>query len=159
MKLKNTDLFGSTDEGYNKSQSSYWSKQARTDPRCIVQPSSAGRVADVVKTLVDNKCLFAIRSGGHNPFPDNNINSTGVTIDLTELKTVSYSNDTGTGPVASIGPGARWGQVYDYLSPKNVSVPGGRAATVGVGGLTLGGESLCIIRVPTLLHLRSCSGQ
>lgn len=53
---------------------------------------------------------------------------------------ISLAQTAGSGYTVSIGPGARWGQVYDYLAAKGVSVPGGRAASVGVGGLTLGGE-------------------
>ncbi|KAF3031992.1 hypothetical protein E8E11_002612, partial [Didymella keratinophila] len=37
------------------------------------------------------------------------------------------------------GPGNRWHDVYSYLEPYRLTVIGGRAATVGVGGLTLGG--------------------
>lgn len=92
-------------------------------------------------TLVKNACQFAIRSGGHNPFPDNNIAAPGVTIDLSKLNGIAVApSETSGGSVAQIGPGARWGQVYDYLAPKGLTVGGGRAATVGVGGLTLGGN-------------------
>jgi len=38
-----------------------------------------------------------------------------------------------------VGPGATWQMVYEALEPFNVSVVGGRAGNVGVGGLTLGG--------------------
>ena len=92
----------------------------------------------MTNTLVKNSCLFAIRSGGHNPFPDNNIQAPGITVDLSRLNAVSLNTDNG-GHTASIGPGARWGDVYDYLTPKGFMVPGGRAADVGVGGLTIGG--------------------
>jgi FAD/FMN-containing dehydrogenase len=41
--------------------------------------------------------------------------------------------------IVSVGPGARWGKVYEYLDPYNVTVIGGRFPHVGVGGLMLGG--------------------
>ncbi|KAL3460314.1 hypothetical protein BJX64DRAFT_290313 [Aspergillus heterothallicus] len=41
--------------------------------------------------------------------------------------------------IVSIGPGTTWSEVYSLLDPLNLSVPGGRAGQVGVGGLTLGG--------------------
>ena len=41
--------------------------------------------------------------------------------------------------VASIGPGARWVDVYNFLDPLGVMVTGGRSGTVGVGGLITGG--------------------
>lgn len=38
-----------------------------------------------------------------------------------------------------MGVGASWGDVYAFLDPLGLSVAGGRAAQVGVGGLTIGG--------------------
>ena len=52
------------------------------------------------------------------------------------MNTTTLSADNKT---ASIGPGARWGDVYRVLSPLGYGVPGGRASTVGVAGLTTGG--------------------
>lgn len=124
--------------GYEASLTSYWSLQARTNPSCIATPSSSRQVSLITNVLVKNSCPFAIRSGGHNPFPNNNIEGPGITIDLSRLNAVSLKTGN-TGSTASIGPGARWGEVYDYLTPKGVMVTGGRAATVGVGGLVLGG--------------------
>ena len=128
------------DPGYKTSIESYWSLQSRISPSCIVSPASAKEVSDITKTLVPISCPFAIRSGGHNPFPNNNI-APGVTIDLQRLSqvTVSPSAFDASGKVAAIGPGARWKNVYDTLTPAGLAVPGGRAASVGVGGLVLGG--------------------
>lgn len=39
----------------------------------------------------------------------------------------------------SVETGRVWSEVYEYLTPKNVSVVGGRVSDIGVGGLTLGG--------------------
>ncbi|CAJ2503970.1 Uu.00g113640.m01.CDS01 [Anthostomella pinea] len=41
--------------------------------------------------------------------------------------------------IASIDGGALWKNVYSDLEPYGVTAPGGRTATVGVGGFTLGG--------------------
>lgn len=41
--------------------------------------------------------------------------------------------------VASIGAGALWKDVYTALEEYNVTAPGGRTATVGVGGYMLAG--------------------
>ena len=46
--------------------------------------------------------------------------------------------DYTTGTV-EVGAGLTWGQVYAALEPTGVNVVGGRAAIVGVAGLTLGG--------------------
>lgn len=44
-----------------------------------------------------------------------------------------------TTKIASVTPGAHWQSVYDTLSPLGVTVAGGRAGTVGVGGFISGG--------------------
>jgi FAD/FMN-containing dehydrogenase len=38
-----------------------------------------------------------------------------------------------------IGAGLKWAQVYDFLEPHGLAVPGGRTASVGVGGFLLHG--------------------
>lgn len=60
----------------------------------------------------------------------------GVAIDLSALNKIDVSTDRAT---ASVGPGARWGNVYETLEPMNLAVVGGRVSDVGVGGLILGG--------------------
>jgi len=52
------------------------------------------------------------------------------------LTKLSLSEDQST---VAIGVGNRWGAVYNYLQPYNLTVTGGRIGTVGVGGLVLGG--------------------
>lgn len=41
--------------------------------------------------------------------------------------------------IASIGTGARWGDVYTTLEAEGAMVTGGRVSHVGIGGLLLGG--------------------
>ncbi|ORY13312.1 hypothetical protein BCR34DRAFT_481290, partial [Clohesyomyces aquaticus] len=57
-------------------------------------------------------------------------------IDLSRLNTTSISTDH---QIASVGLGAHWGEVFNYLDPFNVTVLGIRIPRVGVGGLILGG--------------------
>lgn len=61
----------------------------------------------------------------------------GVTIDLSQMSRIKVSKDR---KIVSVGAGARWQDVYARLDPMNLSVVGGRAGTVGVAGLTLGGK-------------------
>lgn len=60
----------------------------------------------------------------------------GVTIDLSSLNDLCLSDDLKT---ISAGAGATWGEIYNLLDPMGLSVAGGRAGQVGVGGLTVGG--------------------
>lgn len=80
---------------------------------------------------------IAIRSGGHNSGGANNIDN-GVTIDLVHLNEATYDKTTN---LASIGPGAKWMDVYAKLAKDDVLVTGGRDGDVGVGGFLLGGGS------------------
>lgn len=61
----------------------------------------------------------------------------GVTISLRRMNQIAMKADE---TIVSVGGGATWGEVYKYLDPLGVAVPGGRVANVGVGGLTIGGE-------------------
>tara|TARA_R110002003_G_scaffold70_12_gene6400 strand:+ start:5327 stop:5653 length:327 start_codon:yes stop_codon:yes gene_type:complete len=65
-----------------------------------------------------------------------NINSTGMQISSSNLMTLELSEDKQT---MSIGPGPRWGDVFEYLDGTNLTVVGGRLPPVGVPGLLLGG--------------------
>lgn len=80
---------------------------------------------------------FSVRSGGHSPNPGwSSINDTGILIDLQKMNRLTLSSDSA---VVSLGPGLRWGDVYNALDPYGVSVIGGRIPHVGVAGLILGG--------------------
>lgn len=52
------------------------------------------------------------------------------------MNATTYNPET---QVASIQPGSIWQGVYETLDPWNVTVPGGRAASVGVAGFLSGG--------------------
>lgn len=60
----------------------------------------------------------------------------GVTVDLRKMRQTTLSADKKT---ASVGPGAKWGEVYSVLDALGYAIPGGRTSDVGVAGLVLGG--------------------
>lgn len=60
----------------------------------------------------------------------------GVLISTEKLNILRLSKDKKT---AQVGPGLRWGAVYDWISSYNLGVLGGRYDPVGVPGLLLGG--------------------
>ncbi|PGH12794.1 hypothetical protein AJ79_04018 [Helicocarpus griseus UAMH5409] len=135
---------------YEASVGSHWSIAARIRPTCILQPETTQDVSLAVSTLVkptsSMPCQFAVRSGGHITWAGAASIQDGVTIDLSLMSAVTYNKAVDT---VSIGPGARWGQVYDTLDKIGVSVAGCRAASVGVGGLILsaGGNSFYAGRI------------
>ena len=83
-----------------------------------------------------NAIKFVVRSGGHTTWPGASSIDGGVTIDLRSLNQVTVHEDRGE---VTVGAGGTWADVYDALSPKGLTIPGGRVADVGVGGLVLGG--------------------
>lgn len=114
----------------------YWSAiQSEVDPHCIFIAPDAEAVPVVVLTSRLTQCPFAIKSGGHAAFPASSIEG-GITVSLENLKNVTVSADKKT---AVVQPGNVWVDVYKALTPHDVTVAGGRVATVGTGGLTLGG--------------------
>jgi FAD/FMN-containing dehydrogenase len=117
---------------------SYWSLQeANLSPTCIVVPETPQDVSEAVSILSTVEgCHFAIKGQSHAPAAGfANINC-GITIDMTQLSSVTVNTDH---TVASVGAGASWLDVYLYLDKLGLAVAGGRNGAVGVGGLTLGG--------------------
>ncbi|GKZ93671.1 CAZyme family AA7 [Aspergillus niger] len=147
---------------YEASQGSYFAQQnSALQPSCVVFPDSADEVSNIITSILAISsgvpdyekagCQFAIRSGGHNSFGGASNIHNGVTIDLRALNTIQVQeapteNDEDESAqnkeaqhTVFVGAGATWGEVYALLDPLGLSVAGGRAAQVGVGGLTLGG--------------------
>ncbi|KAI9868557.1 MAG: hypothetical protein M1830_005645 [Pleopsidium flavum] len=118
----------------------HWSRAAQLTPSCFVEPHSAVEVARAVTALVNtnktHQCHFAVRSGGHTTWAGAANIEDGVTIDLSMMNSTTYYAKNNT---AAVLPGARWKSVYSYLDAYGVAVAGGRASTVGVAGLVLGG--------------------
>lgn len=134
-------------EAYDSSLLSYFSLQeSQIRPLCIVSPTTTEDVSKTIGALSSSSvgteakdeatCQFAIRSGGHAGFAGAANAAGGVTIDLRGLDSIKVSDDR---MVASIGVGAIWKDVYSKLDALNLSVAGGRAGPVGVGGLVTGG--------------------
>ncbi|RYP31763.1 hypothetical protein DL767_005583 [Monosporascus sp. MG133] len=117
--------------------SEFWSaQQSETFPACLFRPSSSEEAAAAILLARLTQCEFAVKSGGHASFAGASNRRDGLTIDLASLNEVTVNEDR---RVASIGSGNRWYDVYSALEPENLTVVGGRVASVGVGGLTLGG--------------------
>lgn len=124
------------DPDYDAREDSYWSNSAKLKPACIVRPRSAEEVATAVKALVAAGQKFAVRSGGHTNWAGANNIAGGVTVDLSLLNATAFDAASET---ATIGPGARWREVYAELHKHGRVVAGGREGNVGVAGLLLGG--------------------
>ena len=120
---------------YTAELDTYYSANAAQPAWCMVLPESTADVQATVKILTQEQCPFGVKSGGHSAWKGSNGIANGVTVDLGYMNTTSYNQDTG---IVSIQPGARWGSVYEFVDPYNVTVVGARTSVVGVGGFTTG---------------------
>jgi FAD/FMN-containing dehydrogenase len=101
-------------------------------PQAIVSCASAQDVSQAISFAGRNGLDMAMWSGGHS-FAGHS-STRGVLIDVGPMRTVSVSGD-----VATVGAGARLGDVYEALQEHGLCIPAGTCPDVGVAGLTLGG--------------------
>jgi FAD/FMN-containing dehydrogenase len=103
----------------------YWSQQQlNVKPRCTFIPTTALDVSTLILLSRLTLCPFAVKSGGHAAFPASSIEG-GITVDLVQMNKLILSTDRET---VAVGPGNRWKDVYDYLTPYNLAVVGGRVS-------------------------------
>lgn len=131
-------VYYSGSSGYSSEQSNYWNSGLRQlNPACIVRPTSAAEVQEVVYVLKNYpNANYAVKSGGHDPNPGHSAIDGGVLISLFDMAGASYDSKSG---LAYVKPGGRWSDVIADLAPSGVAVTGGRLGIVGVGGYITGG--------------------
>ncbi|KAI8245332.1 putative FAD-linked oxidoreductase [Colletotrichum sp. SAR 10_96] len=79
---------------------------------------------------------FAVRGGGHTAIPGANSTDGDVLIVFSNMTRLELSAERSH---VQLGPGLRWGEIYNALEPYDLTVAGGRVAPVGVPGLLLAG--------------------
>lgn len=104
-------------------------------PVAVIRPKTAADVAAVINFAKTTELELAVRSGGHSTAGHSGTDG-GLVIDLRDLNEIDI--DTGNMTVWA-GAGLTAGEVSRALEQHNVIVGFGDAATVGIGGLTLGG--------------------
>lgn len=128
---------GSGSELYKARIESFWSRTAQKKPHSIVHPRNREDVVKIVTALAAvPDCPFAVRSGGHITWGASNTDG-GILVDLAlHMHGATVHKDRG---VVSLLPGTRWSEAYGDIAAENVSIAGGRTASVGVSGLLTGG--------------------
>ena len=101
-------------------------------PAAIVRCAGPEDVAAALAFARSAGLPVAVRSGGHC-FAGRST-SEGVVLDVSPLGAVAVAGER-----ATIGAGARLGDVYDALDAHGLTIPAGCGPTVGIAGLTLGG--------------------
>ncbi|KAF1978807.1 FAD-binding domain-containing protein [Bimuria novae-zelandiae CBS 107.79] len=106
-----------------------------SDASGTFKPTSALEISTLVLLSRLTQCPFAVKGGGHAAFKGASSIDGGITVSLERLNKVQALSNG----VASVGAGSHWYDVYTTLEKFNLAVVGGRASSVGVSGLTLGG--------------------
>src|SRR6266566_3692240 len=101
-------------------------------PAAVVRCATPADVGATVRLARRAGLPMATRSGGHC-FAGHS-STRGVVIDVTPMRSVSVE-----GGVATVGAGARLGELYDSLAALGRTIPAGCGPSVGIAGLTLGG--------------------
>jgi FAD/FMN-containing dehydrogenase len=101
-------------------------------PVAMVSCATPQDISETIAFTSRHDLQTAARSGGHS-FAGHS-STRGVVIDVTSMNAVSVSGD-----VATVGAGARLGEVYDALQEHGLAIPAGTCPPVGVAGQTLGG--------------------
>jgi FAD/FMN-containing dehydrogenase len=101
-------------------------------PEAIVSCTTPQDVSEALSFGTRNALDIAVRSGGHS-FAGSSV-TRGLLVDVAPMRSVSVADD-----VATIGAGARLGEVYGALQDHDLAIPAGTCPDVGVAGLTLGG--------------------
>ena len=119
--------------GYNGARVVFNTRWDGVKPPAVVQARDTADVRAVVRWADRFDVPLVARSGGHG-YSGNSTSQTAVVVDLDALDAVRFDDG-----IATLGPGARLGDVYRRLAAKGVTIPAGSCPTVGVGGLVLGG--------------------
>jgi FAD/FMN-containing dehydrogenase len=92
-------------------------------------------VVRAVKVARQRGLPIAVRSGGHSMAGFSTTDG-GLLVDLSLMDSLSIDPDR---RVATVEPGLTWGAYSERANSYGLATPAGDNATVGVGGLTLGG--------------------
>jgi FAD/FMN-containing dehydrogenase len=118
---------------YDTSTRSYFFRDSRENPRCVVAATSSEDVAQAIKIMTAQPSVnFSVKRGGHSPNEGASNTNDGVTIDLGGMKSISPLE--GKWDIISIGAGAKAIDAYRVLDPHNRTVIGRRVASIGFGG-------------------------
>jgi FAD/FMN-containing dehydrogenase len=130
-----------------------WSGSIDRYPAAIVRCADAEDVRIAVNFAREQKMTLSVRSGGHS-IAGHSTNDGGLAIDLANLRKITIDPVNQT---ARLEPGLTWGEVANTLQPFGLAMTAGDVASVGVGGLLLGGGIGWMVRAYglTIDNLRS----
>jgi len=104
-------------------------------PEAIVRAANARDVAEAVRFARSEGRPIAVRSGGHSVAGQNMVDD-ALVVDLAGMRRVSIDPARAT---ARVAPGANSGELMAAAHAYGLALSTGDTATVGIGGLTVGG--------------------
>jgi len=130
-----------------------WNGSYDCYPAIIVRCADAEDVRAAIAFAREQDLAVSVRSGGHSMVAYGT-NNGGIVIDLSAMKAIHVDP---VQRIARLEPGLTWGEVANTLQPYGLALTSGDTATVGVGGLLLGGGIGWMVRKYglTLDHLRA----
>jgi FAD/FMN-containing dehydrogenase len=123
---KGDAMYESLRHGFNKRIDKF--------PAVIALCQNTQGVSEAVKYAIQNRWPIAVKSGGHC-MEGFSCNNGGMVINLSAMNKLSWADNE----TLRTGPGSKFSDLYDFILPKGRIIPGGSCASVGIGGLTLGG--------------------
>jgi FAD/FMN-containing dehydrogenase len=127
-------LIDRDDPGYEEARA-VWNAMIEKRPALIARCASPADVKRSLDFASSHGLLFSVRGAGHN-IAGSALCDGGLTIDLSEMRSVDVDLDSAT---ARVEPGATLGDVDAATLPHGLAVPVGINSTTGIAGLTLGG--------------------
>jgi FAD/FMN-containing dehydrogenase len=122
------------DEGYEAARV-IWNGSVQQRPALIVRPLFELDVITAVRFAREHGLPLAVRSGAHS-FPGFSSVEGGVVVDFSLMKALDIDP---VRRVARAQPGLTWGEYAQAANEYGLATTSGDVATVGIGGLTLGG--------------------
>ena len=104
-------------------------------PALIARAADAADVIRAVTFARDHQLPLAVRSGGHSLAGHSTVDG-GLVIDLSRMRGMSVDPER---RIAWAQPGLTWGAYAEAANAYSLATSAGDTASVGVGGLTLGG--------------------
>jgi FAD/FMN-containing dehydrogenase len=135
------EVIGPGDSGYDEARAVFLRSIDRR-PAVIVRPADAAEAARVVSLARETGLELAVRGGGHG-YAGHGASEGGIVLDLRALTALDL--DAGARVVRAAG-GLTSGQVTAAAAPHGLAVGFGDTASVGIGGLTLGGGTGYLVR-------------
>jgi FAD/FMN-containing dehydrogenase len=129
------------DAGYDQARKVFYGKYDRR-PAAIVRPADAAEVAQVVTLAADSGLELAVRSGGHS-LAGHSVSEGGIVLDLSEMTALDLDLE---GRTAWAQTGLTAGAYTIAVGGHGLATGFGDTASVGIGGLTLGGGVGFLVR-------------